>query len=231
MESKVSQPPSIESATIKLFHGQLKMPLVQLPLTTSLISVPHGKVLLSPHPMLTTDEFQSMGEVTDIVAPNLYHHLGIQKAAAAHPQAKLWGVAGFEHKRKDIRWDSFLSASDWPHQADLVAIPLEGMPKINEFLFFHKASKTLFVTDLCFHIVDGAGFGGWLIYHIFDTYKRLAVSRLFIKSVSDKVSFQQSLATLFSYDFDHIVVCHGSVVKGAGRARLQHALSERGYVI
>jgi hypothetical protein len=231
MEPTASASPEIESSAIRLFQGQLKMPLVQLPLTTSLIVLSQGSVLLSPHPSLTTVEFQSMGQVTDIVAPNLFHHLGIQKAVAAHPQAKLWGVAGFEKKRKDIRWDSFLGAGQWPHQAELAAIPLAGMPKINEFVFFHKPSKTLFVTDLCFHILDSTGLGGWLIYNIFGTYKRLAVSRLYIKAVSDKAAFQQSLAALFTYDFEHMVVCHGSVVKGAARAKLQLALKERGYVV
>ncbi len=231
MEPTASASPEIESTAIRLFQGQLKMPLVQLPLTTSLITVPQGKVLLSPHPALTTGEFQRMGQVTDIVAPNLFHHLGIQKAVAAHPQAKLWGVAGFENKRKDIHWDSFLDAGHWPHQAELAAIHLAGMPKINEFLFLHKPSKTLFVTDLCFNVLDGSGFGGWLIYTIFGTYKRLAVSRFFIKAVTEKAPFQQSLAALFTYDFDHMVVCHGWVVKGAARAKLLLALKERGYVI
>jgi hypothetical protein len=215
---------------VKLFDSFLKMPLVQLPLTTSLIRLSNEKVLLlSPHPSLTSEEFKGMGEVTDIIAPNLYHHLGIKNAVAAHPQAKLWATAGLELKRKDIEWQSFLDESTWPYQDELVAIRIAGMPKMNEFVFFHKKSKTLFVTDLCFNILDAPGFGAWLIYHIFGTYKRFAVSKLFIKAVTDKAALQQSLATLFSYDFDNIVMAHGLAVKGSGRAKLQFALKERGF--
>jgi hypothetical protein len=223
-------PPTIESADFKLFHSRLSMPLVKLPLTTSLIKLSNEKtLLLSPHPSLTTEDFESMGNVTDIVAPSLMHHLGIKNAVAALPQAKLWGVLGLEQKRKDITWSHFLDTENWPYNNELVAIHLAGMPKINEFAFFHKATKTLFVTDLCFNILDDSGFGGWLIYNIFGTYKRLAVNKFFLKGVSDKEAFKKSLTYLFSYEFDDIVVCHGAVVKGAGRAKLRAALQERGY--
>jgi hypothetical protein len=224
-------PQSIESADIKLFNSLLKMPLVKLPVTSSLIDLPTGKILLSPHPSLTPAEFQSMGDVTDIVAPNLFHHLGIKKAIEACPAAKLWGTVGFDEKIQDIPWQNFLTASNWPHQAELVAIPIAGMPKLNEIVFFHKQSKTLFVTDLCFNVLSDSGVGGWLLYHIFGTYQRFAVSKILIKFVTDQAAFQASLATLFACDFENIVVSHGCVIKGDGRAKLQAAFQEHGYLI
>jgi hypothetical protein len=221
----------IESADISLFNSFIKMPLAKLPVTTSLIDLPSGKILLSPHPSLTPAEFQSMGNVTDIVAPNLFHHLGIKKAIEAFPAAKLWGTVGFDEKIKDIPWQNFLTASNWPYQAELVAIPIAGMPKLNEIVFVHKQSQTLFITDLCFNILSDTGIAGWLLYNIFGTYQRFAVSKILIKFVTDQAAFQTSLATLFSYDFKNIVVCHGSVVTDNGRAKLLAAFQERGYTI
>ena len=94
-------PSSLNMNGIESYEGYLKMPLVQLHVRTSLFHLQNGKsILLSPHPSLTAEEFTRMGDVTDIVAPNLFHHLGIKKAVAALPQAKLWGVNGFELKRK-----------------------------------------------------------------------------------------------------------------------------------
>lgn len=216
---------------IQLFPSHLKMPLVQLPLTSSLITLPTGKVLLAPHPSLSIDELQGMGQVTDIVAPNLFHHLGIQQAVAAHPQAKLWGVAGFERKRKDIGWSAFMDDGSWPHQQELATVPLRGMPTINECVLVHQPSQTLFVTDLCFNILDSPGLGAWLIYHLFGTYQRFACSKLLMKRVVDRAAFEQSLARLFAHDFDRIVMCHGSVVRSGARAALQSALRERGFHI
>jgi hypothetical protein len=221
----------IESADIRLFNSFLKMPLVQLPVTTSLIDLPTGKILLSPHPSLTPAEFQSMGNVTDIVAPNLFHHLGIKNAIEAFPAAKLWGTIGFDKKIKDIPWQNFLTASNWPYQDELVAIPIAGMPKLNEIVFFHKRSQTLFVTDLCFNILGDLGFAGWLLYNIFGTYKRFAVSKILIKFVTDQAAFRASLTTLFACDFENIVVSHGNVIVGGGRAQLQAAFQERGYSV
>jgi hypothetical protein len=222
---------SINSEEIKLFNSFLKMPLAKLPVTTSLISLSTGNILLSPHPSLTPAEFQSMGKVTDIVAPNLYHHLGIQKAVEAQPAAHLWGAAGFEQKRKDIAWQSFLNESAWPYQDELAAIQIAGMPKLNEFVFVHKKSKTLFLTDLCFNILEDSGLPGRLLYNAFGTYKRFAVSKILIRFVKDPAAFQKSLTTLFTHDFDNIVLSHGSVVEGGGKAKLREALQERGYSI
>jgi hypothetical protein len=214
---------------IQLFPSHLKMPLVQLPLTSSLITLSTGKVLLAPHPSLTPDELKGMGRLTDIVAPNLFHHLGIRNAVAAHPQAKLWGVRGFEAKRKDIAWSAFLDDGAWPHQQALAAVQLGGMPTINECLFVHQPSQTLFVTDLCFNILHSPGLGAWLIYQLFGTYQRFACSMLLMKRVVDRAAFEKSLAVLFGHDFDRIVMCHGSVVHSAGRGALQAALRERGF--
>jgi hypothetical protein len=106
-------------------------------LTSSLISLSTGKVLLAPHPSLTVNELNAMGEVTDIAVLDLFHHLGIQKAVAAHPQGK----------RKDIAWTAFLEDGAWSHQQEWAVVQLRGMPSINECLFVHKPSQTLFVTD------------------------------------------------------------------------------------
>jgi hypothetical protein len=231
METATNLSPTIDSLDIQLFNGILNMPLVKLPLTTALISTSTGKILLSPHPFLTLAEFQSMGNVTDIVAPNLFHHLGIKNAIATCPTAKLWGTNGFKEKITDIPWENFLDEKTWPHQPELAAIHLAGMPKLNEFVFFHQQSKTLFVTDLCFNMLDNPGFGGWLLYNLFGTYKRFAVSKVLIKFITDPVAFQKSLTTIFSYDFENIVVSHGWVIKGTGRAKLRAALQERGYFI
>jgi hypothetical protein len=221
----------IQSEDIKLFNAVLKMPLVKLPITTSLITVPTGKILLSPHPSMTITELQSMGNITDIVAPNLFHHLGIQNAVAAHPTAKLWSTKGLEEKRKDIIWGDFLAENTWPYQEELITINIAGVPKINEFLFLHKKSKTLFVTDFCFNILDDSGFGGWLLYNIFGTYKRFAISKIFIKSIANKESFQEFLKTLFSFEFDNIVMSHGYNIKGEGKAKLRAALEDHKYFI
>jgi hypothetical protein len=237
MEAKMPRSPlaqadlSINFEDIKLFNSVLKMPLAKLPVTSSLISLSTGNILLSPHPSLTPAEFQSMGKVADIVAPNLYHHLGIQKAIEVLPEAHLWGADGFEQKRKDIAWQSFLTESTWPYQEELAAIQIAGMPKLNEVVFVHKKSQTLFLTDLCFNILEDSGFAGRLLYNAFGTYKRFAISKILIKFVKDPAAFQKSLTTLFTHDFDNIVLSHGSVVAGGGKAKLREALQERGYSI
>lgn len=103
-----------------------------------------------------------------------------------------------------------------------------GMAKVREVLFLHKASRTLIVTDLCFNLLDARGLGARFILGLFGTYARFGVSRLYLRFVTDRARFEESLRKLFAWEFDHIAVSHGRLVEGSGRARLLAALQERG---
>lgn len=65
------------------FETLLKMPLMQLPVRTPLISLANAKVLVSPGSRLRPEQLQEMAGATDIIAPNLFHCAGVPKAAAA----------------------------------------------------------------------------------------------------------------------------------------------------
>jgi len=210
------------------FETLLKMPLMQLPVRTPLISLANAKVLVSPGSRLRPEQLQKMAGATDIIAPNLFHCAGVPKAAAALPQAKLWVVQGGMAAKPDIPWSAELTESAWPYTDELPFVAIGGMPAFNEAVFIHKKSKSLIVSDLCFNMRDVRGFGSWLILNLFGTYRKLGVSRFFMKFVKDREAFTKSMEELFSYDFDNIIVSHGDNVMGGGRRRLLEALQERG---
>lgn len=84
------------------------------------------------------------------------------------------------------------------------------------------------VTDLVFNITDASGLGPRLILSIFGTWRRLGVSRLFMKSVKDRAAFDASIARIVALGFEHLVPSHGHEVLSEGRPRLVEALRERG---
>ncbi|AKI98949.1 hypothetical protein ATI61_106329 [Archangium gephyra] len=214
---------------LKFIEVELQMPLMMLPVRTSLIELERARVLWSPASTLTEAQLREAGEVTDIIAPNLLHGGGMKAAAAAHPRARLWGPAGIKEKFPELSWHGVLGADPWPYDDELRHVALRGMPDFNESVFLHHRSKVLLVSDLVFNIEESRGLGPWLILHLFGTYRRLAVSRLFLRRVKDRAAFQESIERLAALDFSHVAPAHGRVVSEEGKQKLLAALRERGY--
>lgn len=205
------------------------MPLIELPVRSGVIALGSGRVLLSPAMNLTDEEIASAGEITDIVAPNLFHLDGVPRAAAKHPKARVWGPVGAKEKLPEVKWQGVLGVDDWTHEKELAHVGLAGMPKVNESAFVRRDSGTLLVSDLVFNIENAQGFGAWLILSMFGTHNRFGVSRFFSRMVKDKSAFEASLKDLLALDFDVIVPGHGAIVESGGKKLLRRALEERGF--
>ncbi|MGA9523807.1 MAG: hypothetical protein WBV82_20265 [Myxococcaceae bacterium] len=214
---------------VTFLDSAIQMPALMLPVRSVVVELEQARVLLSPGSKLSAQQLRDAGPVTDIVAPTLLHTAGMPAAAAAHPNARLWGASGCREKLPTLKWHGVLGVDPWPHERELVHIPLEGMPQLNESVFLHARSGALLVSDLVFNIADPKGFGSWLVYSVFGTYGRFAVSRLFLRYVKDRAAFERSLQRIASLEFDHIVPSHGSVYSGGAKAKLLEALRERGY--
>jgi hypothetical protein len=216
---------------LRFIDVELQMPLMKLPVRTSVIELERARVLWSPASTLTEAQLRDAGEVTDIIAPNLLHGGGMKAAAAAHPRARLWGPAGIKEKFPELSWHGLLGVDPWPYDDELRHVALRGMPDFNESVFLHQRSKVLLVSDLVFNIEEAQsrGIGPWLILHLFGTYRRLAVSRLFLRYVKDRAAFQESIERLAALDFSHVAPAHGRVVSEGGKQKLLAALHERGY--
>ncbi len=218
---------------VLLLQSKIKMPLVQLGVTTTAIRTSRGVVLISPGKNIRDYEstLEDFGRVTDIVAPNLLHHVSIHTARELFPQANLWGVDGLKAKRADVPWDKTLTPSTWSYDDEIQMIPVEGIPSCNEAVFFHRESKTLIATDLFFNITKPKGLGAWIIFHLFGTYKKFAVSSFYMRFVKDEASFKNSIQKIFALDFDKIVVAHGDAVSTGAKAKVEAALRERNLLV
>lgn len=213
------------------FESKIKMPLMDLPVRSVLVPIGDHGVLISPGSRLKDSDYKADLKVTTIVAPNLFHTAGVKKAQKYYPSSTLWGCEGADKKIPELAWGKIIGKDPWPFQEILSLVTLHGMPSVNESVFIHKPSKSLIVTDLCFNMMEVSGFGARLILGLFGTYKKLGTSRLFISGVKDKAAFTESLEELFSYDFEQIIVSHGSNITIDGKRKLHAALQERGFEI
>ncbi|WP_224249863.1 DUF4336 domain-containing protein [Hyalangium gracile] len=206
----------------------LRSPLMHLPVRTAIFELENARILFSPGSMMTAEQLREVGAVTDIVAPTLMHTGGMKAAAQMYPDAKLWGPAGVREKHPDLPWHGILGVDPWPFESELSLIPLPGMPKLNECAFLHHASKALYLTDMVFNIAQPKGLAAWLFFRMFGTYRRFAVSKLFLRYAKDRPALEATVAKIAGLDFLHVVPSHGDAVMNDGKPRLLAAFRERG---
>jgi hypothetical protein len=212
--------------SLAYLETSIHLPGLRLPVRTTIARLHGGCVVLSPASRLTDEQLRAIGPVTDLVAPNLLHTAGMPRAAAIYPGARLWGPPGAAHKHPGLRW-SVLGETPWPHD-DLQPLALDGLPAVREFAFVHRPLRTLLVADLVFNLTEASGIGARLLLGLFGTWRRFAVSRLFLREAKDRAALARSLERLMQADFDRVVPGHGAVVEDGGRELLRAALRERG---
>ncbi len=187
----------------------------------TVIRLADGLMLISPVPIddPLAAELAQLGEVRYVVSPNCWHHLYLQQTLERYPQSVAYGPPGIKVKRPDVAFAGQLrneAPACWQGQVDQRVIL--GVPDFNEVVFFHRASKTLVVTDMVFNIQNPRGWKLWLLLHFAGTYKRFAFSRLLRMYVKDNSAVGDSLDHVLAWEFDRVVMAHGEVFEPGARA-------------
>jgi hypothetical protein len=101
-------------------------------------------------------ELQGLGRVRHLVSPNQFHYAHIGEWARSFPEAICWASPGVRRRARarhvDIDFTKDLGASapeEWRPDIDQLLFP-GGYFK--EFIFFHKSSRTLILTDAIINI-------------------------------------------------------------------------------
>ncbi|RUO87583.1 DUF4336 domain-containing protein [Corallococcus sp. AB018] len=168
----------------------------------------------------------ALGPVRFLVAPNLFHHLHLPDWAAAFPDARVVAPKGLRAKQPALRID--LELEDLPDPAwapVLDQMNVRGMPQLNEFLFFHRPSRTALVTDLAFHYAHSEGFKLRAYLWLDGVLGRFAAPRFLRLFTKDPEAVRASLQRALEWDVERVVVCHGQVLERGGQKALHDAFS------
>ena len=145
-----------------------------------------------------------------------------------YPEAQIWGVAGLNQKRPDLRVDktldqagSFENVLDYLPFEGFSAIVPSGIQAAHETVFCHQPSGTLILTDIAFNFDETFPFSTRVAAQILGSYQTLRPSRLEKWSSWDKDTVEASIRQVLAWKFDRVIPGHGSIVETGGKAQLE----------
>lgn len=154
-------------------------------------------------------EVAALGAVRHVVGPNLWHDECLREFQAEHPAALFHAAPGLAAQKKDVRFGAELSDTPHPDWAGVLDQHLvRGMPRMNEVVFFHRASRSLIIADLAFNLRDGPWWFARLMT-LYGLWNRFGPSPLEKWMMADKTAVRASLERILEWDFDRVIVGHG----------------------
>lgn len=184
--------------------------------------------LHSPVPMSAPvrEQLASLGEVAFIVAPNKVHHLFAGDAAKAFPGAALYGAPGLAQKRPGLRNLRMLAQTVEPEWAsELDQVFADGFPYANETVFYHRASRTVIMTDLCQWWTGDLNVPARLYARATGVRARLQVPRTIRAAVSDRAAFAASARSILAWPFERVIMAHDAIIDTGAHAAVERAFA------
>jgi len=179
----------------------------------------HSPVALDPE---LQAELSHLGPPRHAVAPNRFHHLFVGDYRRAFPELQLYAAPGLPEKRRDLSFDAVLTDEPPPAwAAELDQACFEGFPVMSEVAFYHRASRTLLTCDLAFNIGPEAPLVTRMAFRLLGGYGRLGPTLMEKLLIRDRAAARGSLERILGWDFDRVVVTHGTVLETSGREALR----------
>lgn len=174
-------------------------------------------------------QLNELGDVSYIIAPNLYHSLFVSNFKACYPQAKLFVAPGLETKRPELPIDQVMQEGKNYLGTEIEYLLFDGFQTfdlggaaiLNEYVFFHPESHTLVLTDTAFHFDESFPQITQLAAKVMGGYKKLSPSILERFATSEKQRVKQSVQKVLTWDFRRVIMAHGSIVENDAKRKFK----------
>ena len=199
--------------------------LIPIPVRMTVLRLGNGQLVLhSPVPISheLREELDSLGPVGFIVVPQAHGKFAAQ-ASHGFPGAQLMAAPRPPWRRKSLSFHASLAdqpPAAWAGQVESLLVL--GF-RLHEVVLFHRSSRTLVLTDLCFNIQHSSSRVARLFFQANGMWQRFGPSRMIRQLVSDRPAFRRSLEHVLRWDFERIVPGHGNVIEHGGPAALRTA--------
>jgi len=167
---------------------------------------------------------RELGEVRFVVSPNKLHHLYLAEAHGVFPGAELHAPPGLSRKRPELRFEGQLSdvpPLGWADEIDQLVV--RGSSVMEEVVFFHRASRTLIVGDLCMYFGPENPWLTRLVARVAGMYDRPGVPRDWQWTFRRRGATRRSFERLLSWDFDRVILAHGRLIEAGAKDVLRRS--------
>jgi hypothetical protein len=159
-------------------------------------------------------QLDAIGEVRYVVAPNKSHYLFMSSFLEAYPRARGFAAPGLIDKQSDLRALTVLvPGAKQPLDAELEPLFIEGIPALNETVWFHASTGTLITTDLLFCFGKDNAVLPKLAARLLGVYEHLGMSRTMKLLVKDKAALLRTAERLSRWPVRRVILAHDTIVE------------------
>ena len=177
-----------------------------------------------PHTPELTALLAPLGPIEHWVAPSRTHDLYLDGWFERCPEAASWGAPKLRKPHPEWEFTGWLAADlDAPWRDELDLLEIAGAPRVGEWMFLHRPTRTAITADVLFNVGTGPKGFGKLMLKLAGTYGEAGVSRLLKAAIVDRAAFEASLARVLEWDFDTLVVGHGTPLTDDPKGKLRAA--------
>ncbi|MEL6494901.1 MAG: DUF4336 domain-containing protein [Cyanobacteria bacterium J06623_7] len=174
------------------------------------------------------EQLKDLGTVKYLAAPNLFHYLYLAQCQQMYPQSQVLAPPGLETKQPDLKIDKTFTRDDIKFGSQLEYTLFTGfqvlivsqIKTVNEIVFYHPSTKTLIITDSAFNFDSTFPWITQLTARVIGSYQNLKPSWLEKIAVRDKQQTQKSIDKILSWDFERVIMGHGTIVETNAKAEL-----------
>ena len=182
--------------------------------------------MLSPPPDAEARrEVARLGPVRWLVAPNSFHYAGIAGWAAHFPEAAVLLAPGLAARRPELPAAGEIEGGvPLPFAETFAHAALDAGRGVSEVAFLHRPSRTLILTDACFHVREARRALDRLGLRLLGAWRRFGPTRTAHRVLlHDRARARAWLEQICAWDFARIAVAHGDVLQPAGPEALRAA--------
>ncbi|MCF6325071.1 MAG: DUF4336 domain-containing protein [Gammaproteobacteria bacterium] len=180
------------------------------------------------HSMIPSNEqtntaIDALGEVRYLISPNLEHTRFIQAWQQRYPDSELYGPTDQCLTKHALAGHS-RNLLPFQH-TNIQCIAVNGMPRLQEFVFFHEESQTLILTDLAFNLGGSMSLWSKSFLRLNGAYNRFTPTRILKSLIKDRTAFNDSIQAISKWNFKQIIIAHGTPVTRDARHTFEKAFA------
>src|SRR6478609_4459663 len=183
---------------------------VRLRARTTVVRLDDGGLLLhtpAPPTDALAEQLRALGPVRWLVVPNCFHHLGTPAAAAHFPEAQVVGPASALSRNKALKLHVDIQGAQFGEQVpEFEALPLLGVPFLDETVLYHRPTQTLLGADI---VLCASAKDHWtcrFAAHVTGFYERVRVPPDVRGKIPDKAAAARSIHAMLKRPAQRLIV-------------------------